>query len=147
MTSEFTIRQAEINDARKVFGFVCALEETKFEYEKFYLDYRNNIVGNNNVYLVATDKNNDAIGFISCHGQSLLHHGGMVYEIQELFVEEQWRKQKVGSTMLKALELRLAKKDYQSLEVTAKNKRKEAIDLYKKYGFVKSHVKLTRGKK
>jgi PhnO protein len=147
MSTEFTIRPAEIIDAKKVFGFVCALEEIKFDYEKFYLDYRNNILGNNNVYLVAADKNNDAVGYISCHGQSLLHHGGMVYEIQELYVEDAWRRRGAGSTLLKALELQLARRDYQSLEVTAKNKRKEAIELYQKYEFAKTHVKLTRGKK
>ena len=147
MSREFTIRQAEIIDAKKIFGFVCALEEKTFNYEKFYLDYRNNILGNNNVYLVAVDKENNAVGYISCHGQSLLHHGGMGDEIHELYVEDAWRKQGVGKTLLKALELQLAKKDYQSLEVTAKDKRKEAIELYKKYGFEKTHVKLTREKK
>jgi len=145
--SEFKIRPAEIADAKNIFSFVCAMEQTKFDYEKFYLDYRSNILGNSNVYLVAADVTDNAIGYLSCHGQSLLHHGGMVYEIQELYVDEPWRKQGVGSTLLKALELRLAKRDYKSLEVTAKNKRKEAIELYKKYGFEKTHVKLTRGKK
>jgi len=147
MSNEYTIRQAEIIDAKKIFSFVCGLEEREFNYEKFYLDYRNNIQANSNVYLVAADKYNDAVGYISCHGQSLLHHGGMVYEIQELYVDVAWRKQKIGSTLLKALELQLAKRDYQSLEVTAKNKRKEAIGLYQKYGFAKTHVKLTRSKK
>ncbi len=147
MSNGFTIRPAEIVDAKKIFGFVCALEEKSFDYEKFYLDYRNNILANNNVYLVAADTENNAVGYISCHGQSLLHHGGMVYEIQELYVEEGWRKQGAGKTLLKALELQLAKRDYQSLEVTANDKRKEAIELYTKYGFQKTHVKLTRGKK
>jgi (aminoalkyl)phosphonate N-acetyltransferase len=147
MSNGFTIRPADIADAKKIFGFVCALEEKSFDYEKFYLDYRNNILANNNVYLVAADQENNAVGYISCHGQSLLHHGGMVYEIQELYVEEGWRKQGAGKTLLKALELQLAKRDYQSLEVTAKDKRKEAIELYRKYGFQETHVKLTRGKK
>ncbi|HXB45263.1 MAG TPA: GNAT family N-acetyltransferase [Puia sp.] len=147
MSNGFTIRPAEIIDAKKIFGFVCALEDKTFDYEKFYLDYRNNILANNNVYLVAADQENNAVGYISCHGQSLLHHGGMVYEIQELYVEDAWRKQGAGKTLLKALELQLAKRDYQSLEVTAKDKRKEAIELYRKYGFQNTHVKLTRGKK
>jgi PhnO protein len=147
MSREFTIRHAEINDAKKIFSFVCALEEKEFNYEKFYLDYRSNILGNNNVYLVALDKDNNAIGYISCHGQSLLHHGGMVFEIHEIFVEESWRKQGVGITLLKALELQLAKKDYQSLEFTAMGIRKEAIELYKKFGFEETHVKLVRSKK
>jgi len=147
MNSEFNIRPAEINDAKKIYDFVCALEEKVFDYDRFYLDYRNNILGNNNVYLVAADKENNAVGYISCHGQSLLHHGGMVYEIQELYVDEAWRKLGVGSTMLKALEMRLAKKDYRSLEVTSKSNRKKAIELYKKFGFEQTHVKLVRGKK
>ena len=146
MTSEFKIRRADIDDARKIFVFVCELEGVKFDYEKFYLDYRNNIHGNNNVYLVAADKNNDAFGFISCHGQTLLRHGGMVYEIQELFVSENWRKQGAGKALLKALELQLAKRDYESLGLTANINQKEEIDLYKKYGFAKTHVKLTRKK-
>jgi hypothetical protein len=79
---------AEINDAKKIFNFVCALEDKAFNYEKFYLDYRNNILGNNNVYLIAVDIGNKAVGYISCHGQPLLHHGGTVYEINSFSLKK-----------------------------------------------------------
>jgi PhnO protein len=141
---EFSVRQAENADANQVFEFLCELENKVFDYQEFYLNYRNNIFGNNNVYLVACEKANVALGYISCHGQTLLHHGGMVYEIQEMFVAKKYRGRGIGKLLLKALEDRLAKREYQSLEVTAQNIRAGALEFYKKYGFEQTHVKFTK---
>jgi PhnO protein len=144
MNPGITIRQAENQDAQKIFEFLCELEEGQFEYREFFLNYRNNIFASHNIYLVAANEQKQAIGFISCHGQVLLHHGGMVYEIQELFVDQAYRGQGIGRALLKALDEKLSKREYKSLEVTANSKRKETHQFYKKNGFEKTHVKFVR---
>ncbi len=146
-TNEFLIRAAETSDSNKIFEFLCELEDKVFDYQEFYLNYRNNIFFNNNVYLVATDKKDEVVGYISCHGQTLLHHGGMVYEIQEMFVIKKYRRQGIGKLLMAALEERLAKRDYQSLEVTTNAARVESPEFYRKYGFEQTHIKFTRSKK
>jgi PhnO protein len=145
--SVYTTRQAENDDANKIFEFLCELENKVFDYQEFYLNWRNNIFGNNNVYLVACDPDKRVVGYISCHGQTLLHHGGMVYEIQEMFVEKKSRRKGVGKILITALEERLAKRDYQSLEVSVNVNRVEPPEFYSKYGFRQTHVKFTKSKK
>ena len=145
--NEWIIRPAEIADSNRIFEFLCELEDCVFDYQEFYLNYRNNIFGNNNVYLVAADKNGLVVGYVSCHGQTLLHHGGMVYEIQEMFVNKRFRKKGIGHLLLRSLEERLSKRDYQSLEVTANIARGETLEFYTKFGFTQTHVKFTRQKK
>jgi PhnO protein len=144
MTSEFVVRQAEIQDAKKVFQFLCELEKKTFDYQEFYLNYRNTIFANNNIYLVAADQNNYVVGYISCHGQILLHHNGMVFEVQEFFVETPYRKHGIGTMLIKALETRLAKREFQCLEVTANVHRKDTHDFYLEHGFEQTHYKFTR---
>jgi PhnO protein len=46
----------------------------------------------------------DAVtGFISCHTQYLLHHCGIVAEIQELFVGKPSRKMVIGKALVNSL--------------------------------------------
>jgi PhnO protein len=144
MTSEFKVRRAEIQDAKRIFEFLCELEKKTFNYQEFYLNYRNTIFDNNNIYLAAADQNNYVVGYISCHGQILLHHNGMVFEVQELFVEPVYRKQGVGTMLINALETQLAKREFQCLEVTANVERKDTHDFYLKNGFEQTHFKFTR---
>jgi PhnO protein len=147
MDHPIVIRQAENQDAEKIFEFLCQLEDGEFEYREFFLNYRNNIFNSHNIYLVAADAQNHPVGFISCHGQVLLHHGGMVYEIQEIFVDEVFRGQGVGRALLNALDEKLNIRDYKSLEVTANMKRSETHGFYAKNGFEQTHLKFTREKK
>ena len=80
---------------------MCALEENDFEYAVFENIFTRNISHPENVYLVA-EMDGIISGYISCHGQYLLHHGGLVFEIQELYVKQEFRnaglKSASGST-------------------------------------------------
>ena len=69
------VRPAKISDSKWIYSFVCDLEETLFEFSNFKDIYARNIANPENIYLVAQG---DGLisGYISCHGQSLLHHGG-----------------------------------------------------------------------
>ena len=139
------IRQATAKDVEAIYTFICDLEETTFDFETFNQLYCLNIAGANNIYLVAEDKSTKkAIGFISCHGQNLLHHLGMVYEIQEMFVDQQYRSQGIGQQLIEALEEHLRDRECRFLEVSSNAKRTAAHDFYIRNGFIKSHVKLTK---
>ncbi|WP_127128973.1 GNAT family N-acetyltransferase [Pseudoflavitalea rhizosphaerae] len=139
------IRQAAANDMEAIYAFICDLEETTFDFEIFNQLYCRNIAGENNIYLVAEDEStNKVIGFISCHGQILLHHLGMVYEIQEMFVDLEFRSLGIGHLLIGALEERLRDRECRSLEVSSNAKRTAAHEFYIRNGFIKSHVKLTK---
>jgi PhnO protein len=147
MKTEITIRPAKNHDARKIFNFICELEEHLFDQQEFEINYRICLSDNNNIYLVAADKENTAIGYISCHGQILLHEGGMAYEIQELFVEKPYRNKGVGKMLLRGLEEYLNKRDHRLLEVATNKKRSETIKFYLNNSFQDTHLKFTRVKK
>lgn len=138
------IRLANSEDLPSIFAFICDLEEQTFDFELFQQYYRQNISEKNNIYLVAVDSNQIPIGYISCHGQLLLHHLGMVYEIQEMFVDPLHRGQGIGHQLIGALETRLRDRECRSLEVTTNAKRAATQEFYAACGFTKSHVKFTK---
>ena len=142
---QVSIRQATAKDVEAIYAFICDLEETTFDFEIFIQLYLQNIAGENNIYLVAEDSTRSkVIGFISTHGQILLHHLGMVYEIQEMFVDQEFRSHGIGQQLIEALEERLRDRECRCLEVTSNAKRTAAHEFYTRNGFIQSHVKLTK---
>jgi (aminoalkyl)phosphonate N-acetyltransferase len=139
------VRRAVVKDCKWIYKFICDLEETEFEYSNFEDLYIRNITNPENIYLVA-EVEGLISGFISCHGQTLLHHGGRVFEIQELYVKEEFRDKGIGQLLIKNLESELSKLDYKSLEVTANRKRTKTHDFYRKMGFEFTHLKFTKDK-
>jgi PhnO protein len=127
-----------------IVGFISDLEETHFDYSLFQRQYADNLMDKNNIYRVALDEKEQVVGYISCHGQVLLHHAGKVFEIQELYVEEAYRNKGVGKLLVQSLEEALATEDYRSLEVTVNTRRAKAIEFYKECGFEQTHVKFVK---
>ena len=139
-----TTRFATQEDVRVVYEFINELEDTVFDYDTFEKYYFQNLENKNNIYLVATDTVKNVIGFCSCHGQMLLHHQCMVFEIQELFVSPDYRDKKVGRFLLQALEDILKQQGHELLEVTSNKRRTEAHRFYINNGFAESHFKFTK---
>lgn len=146
MKTLLKIRPAKNHDARRVYEFLCEKEAFLFDFRDFEINYRICISNGDNIYLVAVDEKNDAIGFISCHGGIVLHEGGYVYEIKELFIEKKYRKAGIGRTLLKQLQETLSARLYQSLEISVVNIRSDLIQFYKNNGFELNYVKLMRTK-
>jgi PhnO protein len=140
---KLVIRYAAAKDVEEVYRFVCELEETIFDPQQFQQYYLQNIGKENHHYLIAL-VNDEAVGYLSCHGQLLLHHMGMAYEIQELYVDKNWRSKGIGKQLLNALETILAKKPYDILELTSRLHRKDAHRFYEKHGFTNTHLKFTK---
>ncbi len=145
MTFHHKVRAARPEDCKSIYDFVCDLEENEFDYSTFESLYLRNISSPENIYLVS-EGNGSISGYISCHGQVLLHHCARVFEIQELFVIQEFRNNGIGQLLVENLESRLSKLDYESLEVTANSKREKTHDFYKKMGFEFTHQKFTKSK-
>ncbi len=137
------IRPATLSDADHIFQFVCELEEQVFDRALFNKYYKLNISNENNIYLVS-EADGKPVGYLSCHGQLLLHHMNWAYEIQELFTNTAYRSAGIGSKLLHALEDILKTKDHDVLEVTSSNRRTSAHHFYLKNGFTQSHQKFTK---
>lgn len=137
------VRKATPEDFQEVYRFVCELEEIIFDPGLFQQYYLQNISNKDYHYLVA-EANDELTGYLSCHGQVLLHHLGMVYEIQELYVDKEYRKQGVGRQLIDHLISILDKEYYDMLEVASDIARVQAHEFYRKYGFNQSHYKFTK---
>ncbi len=139
-----TVRFATEADVDIVYQFINQLENTVFNFDIFKQYYLHNITVPDYIYLVAEDETGKTMGFLSCHGQVLLHHLDMVFEIQELFVEEQYRNKKVGALLIEHLEEILKSRSHIFLEVTSNKRRTDAHRFYKRNGFDESHFRFTK---
>lgn len=137
------IRNADATDVAVVYSFLCSLSEKEYNRQLFEEHYVHNITDDKNIYLVA-EIDNEIAGFLSCHGQILLHHNGWVYEIQEMYTDEKYRGKGVGKLLLQKLEGILSERSYDIIDVTSNNRRQDAHRFYLKNGFVQTHLKFTK---
>lgn len=93
---------------------------------------------------MADSEDAKTIGYIAAQGQLLLHHLGMVYEIQEMFVHPEFRGKGIGHQLMAALETHLRNRECRSFEVTTNEKRAATQHFYAACGFNKTHVKFTK---
>jgi PhnO protein len=138
------IRKVEQKDMLTVYEQICLLEELTFNINTFENIFNHNMKDENVLYYLAESHEGEALGFISCHIQYLLHHCGKVAEIQELFVRLENRAEGVGQALVKFVEQELIALNCVSIEVTAQNKRLQTHDFYKKMGFDQTHLKYTK---
>jgi PhnO protein len=138
------IRAANETDIPSLYHFICSLEETSFDYDTFEAICRQNINTASCIYLVATTATATLTGFLSVHTQYLLHHCGKVAEIQELFVEEKYRKLGIGRDLVNTAEKILFERNCLLIEVTAQTKRPDTHRFYESMGFINSHKKFTK---
>ncbi|MCB0697378.1 MAG: GNAT family N-acetyltransferase [Chitinophagaceae bacterium] len=143
--SNIQIRKATAADVDNVYRFVCELEDMVFDRVLFGEYYTENIGNSKYHYLLAID-NGVPVGYLSCHGQLLLHHLNYVYEIQELFVDTAYRGKGIGKLLVAHLEGILADKEYDMLEVASGFRRTESHEFYKAAGFGQTHYKFTKKK-
>ena len=143
MEENYTIRQAVESDAAAVKGLLEELENRAFDqavFDRIYGEYLHTPL---TLMLVAVHGEDEIVGFISCKGQSLLHHEGLVFEIQEMIVTAAHQGKGVGRELVAALKPELAILGAKSLEVTSNKRRKEAHAFYQSVGFKNSHEKFT----
>jgi len=142
MQSKFQIRKVEKQDLDFVYKSICELENEELDFEIFATIFNENISNPNNLYLLAENEIED-VGFISFHTQNLLHHCGLVGEIQEFFIHQNYRGQGIGRQLIKEIMQYADQNNLKSIEVTTNKKRTENVLIYENLGFELTHNKFT----
>jgi (aminoalkyl)phosphonate N-acetyltransferase len=141
--NNITIRPATPSDFDAIYTFVCGLEDEVFDKEEMKRCFDHCLKQENHHYLIAFNGANP-VGYISCHGQLLMHHCGLVYEIQELYVVPEQRRNGLGKLLVAALVQTVSGTDYRLMEVTSNEKRVAAHQFYLNNGFEKTSFKFKR---
>lgn len=136
------IRKVENGDLNFVYKAICELENEVLDFEVFQKIFNENISNPKNLYLIA-EKGTEGLGFISFHTQNLLHHCGLVGEIQEFFIHQKYRGQGVGRLLINKILDFAEQHNLKSIEVTTNKKRVENVAIYENLGFTLSHNKFT----
>ncbi|NBA84531.1 GNAT family N-acetyltransferase [Emticicia sp. CRIBPO] len=141
--SDFTIRKVSSGDYEAIYGLICDLEDTILDAETFRSIFEINISNPAYLYLLA-EKGPEVIGMISLHCQLLLHHCGLVGEVQELIVKEKFRGMHIGEALLEEVVRFARQNNWLQLEVSSNKKRLRAHQFYLKNGFAQNHFKFVR---
>ncbi|MCD9576111.1 GNAT family N-acetyltransferase [Flavobacterium soyae] len=142
MIPKIKIRKIENQDLNFVYKAICELENEVLDFKIFEEIFNENISNPKNLYLIAENEN-EGLGFISFHTQNLLHHCGLVGEIQEFFIHQKYRGQGVGLLLINEIKNFADQNDLKSIEVTTSKKRIENVAIYENLGFALSHNKFT----
>jgi len=121
---------------------LCALENEILDKEIIEEIFNNNIKNPNYYYLIAENLDGK-MGFITFHTQYLLHHSGLVGEIQEFYVTQNFRNKGIGRKLIDEIMEIADQNNLKSIEVTTNKKRIENIAIYENLGFNLSHNKFT----
>ena len=136
------IRKVEKQDLDFVYKAICELENEILDFEVFEMIFNENISNPRNLYLIAENETK-GLGFISFHTQNLLHHCGLVGEIQEFFIHQKYRGQGVGRVLINEILNFADQYNLKSIEVTTNKNRIENVAIYENLGFALSHNKFT----
>ncbi len=136
------IRKIELKDFDFIYDSICNLQNEKFEKKNFEKIFTSNISNPNYLYLIAENKT-ESIGFLSFHTQHLLHHSGIVGEIQEFYLVPDKRGQGIGRKLVEKIFEFCDENNIISIEVSTSKKRVDNIAVYENLGFKLSHNKFT----
>jgi len=142
MKTKAEIRKVEQQDLDFVYQSICELESEVLDFEIFRKIFNENISNPKNLYLLAENQN-EGVGFISFHTQNLLHHCGLVGEIQEFFIHQKYRGQGVGKQLIEKIMNYADQNNLKSIEVTTNKRRVENVLIYENLGFGLTHNKFT----
>ncbi|WP_289663567.1 GNAT family N-acetyltransferase [Flavobacterium panacagri] len=121
MKFNIKIRKIQNKDLDFVYKAICELENEILDFEVFETIFNENISNPKNLYLIAENET-EGLGFISFHTQNLLHHCGLVGEIQEFFIHQKYRGQGVGRLLLNEILNFAEQNNLKSIEVTTNKK-------------------------
>lgn len=142
MTNERHIRPADYPDASQVKVLIDELENKVLDpaaFDSIFKEYLDDTLSR----MFVAAMNDEIVGFISCRGHRLLHHEGLVFEIQELIVTSAQQGKGIGRALVNVLQDEVCQLGAKSLEVTSNKRRKEAHAFYQTVGFRNSHEKFT----
>lgn len=138
-----TIRRASPADRETIYAMICDLENTILDRKGFDHAFELNIASTHISYFLA-EWDGQPVGLMSCHIQPLLHHAGLVSEIQEMYVKPEFRSRHIGKVLMAHVAGYAKGEGAIQIEVTSRATREQAHRFYQREGFEKSHVKLVR---
>ncbi len=134
------IRPVTPTDFEAVYAFINTLEDCVFPKESQRQIFLENLANPKHIFLLA-EINQIPVGFLSCHVQNLIHHGGLVGEIQEMYVDANYRSRQIGQQLLDELKKLSKQNNLLQIEVTSGFKREKAHAFYEREGFFHTHKK------
>lgn len=143
MPNDIQIRLVEITDIQGIKLLVDELENTNSDAAIFASIFHDYLLDPNSLMYVTENNAGHLLAFISCRGHRLLHHQGMVFEIQELIVTKAAQGKGIGRALINQVREEVQRRGAKSLEVTSNKRRKEAHAFYQSMGFRNSHEKFT----
>lgn len=139
---EILLRTMTNNDFEFVYESLCNLENATLNKQVLARIFQDNSQNTAYYYLLAYNEQ-QPLGFLTLHTQNLLHHEGLVGEIQELYVIPEMRGQGVGRKLVEEVKRYADANDFKSLEVATNRKRTANVAIYEGLGFTLSHHKFT----
>lgn len=143
MYNEIFIRKAQPDDLQEIYKMMCLLENKKLDFDNFQAVFSSNLSDEKIIYSVAYNSI-ETIGFISVHINALLHHSGLIAEIQEFFIREDYRNLKLGKKLIKEVENQCILRGIREIEVTSNKKNTSAHRFYVNQEYAESHLKFTK---
>lgn len=143
MSSINSIRKVSETDENAIRNLLDELENRISDPIVFKHIFQHYLIRENALFFVAENDQKELIGFITCLGQLILHHEGMVYEIQELIVTSRYQGRGIGQLLINQIREELESRVIKSIEVTSNKRRTKAHEFYKAVGFKNSHEKFT----
>jgi len=135
------IREAALEDFPEVYALLTYLEGEELDRSGVMQVYACNLNDRQVAYYLAFDGAN-AVGLVSLHIQSLLHHGARVAEIQELVVLLGYQGTGLGKRLFDTARELAVRAGCVSLEVSCNRKREGAYQFYLSRNMKDSHHKL-----
>ena len=142
MELAITIRNIEESDFEYIYSSLCDLENQTLDINALNKIFTANITNKNHLYLIAESKATK-VGFITFHTQNLMHHVGLVGEIQEFYINPEYRGKGVGRQLVAKVIGYAEQHQLKSIEVQTNRRRVENVAIYENLGFTLSHNKFT----
>jgi PhnO protein len=137
-----TIRNIEESDFEYIYSSLCDLENQTLDAKALKEIFSANISNEKYLYLIA-ESEATKVGFITFHTQNLMHHVGLVGEIQEFYISPGYRGKGVGRQLIAKIIAYSEEHQLKSIEVQTNIKRVENVAIYENLGFTLSHNKFT----
>lgn len=126
-----------------IYKMICDLENQILDYKVFKENFYSNLCMQNIDYYVI-ESNGKKCGFVSLYTSILLHHNSRITEIQELIIEEKYRRNGMGRKVIDLAEKICKDNKVEQLEVCTNIKRTMSQNFYKNNGFNETHYKYTK---
>jgi (aminoalkyl)phosphonate N-acetyltransferase len=136
------IVQLDLDDIEQVFELSNQLENYSLNFESFRSCYYEIVSLNNHIlYGIKID---NIVGYIHLRLEKQLHHAGLVVEILELVIDNEFRSQKLGKRLLDFATSYSSSIGAAHIELTTSISRNRAHQFYIREGFNQTSYKFVK---